>query len=626
VRSSVTVPIAARDRNLGALTLIAAWSGRRYTADDLQFAQILASRIALALDNAGLFSDLVSVERRMDTVMSILDEAVVIHDAQGELVFANPAAARTLGFSSSAEAVSASADRLSKRFLIRDESGRELGVEALTGRRMLEGAPRELNLRVTERDTRQERWYLTRVRPIEGPDGALMYSVTAIEDVTEVKRAEFSQRLFASTGELLSESTDYVGTLDRVAHLLVPEFADWCGVSIPRNDGRIEQVAVAHQDPERVRFAEELREKYPSRVDDPGGIAEVLRTGEPQLIAEIDEQMLEDAAHDDEHLRLLRGVGLASAIAVPMSAAGRIVGVLSFVNDHGSRAFDETDLETAVEVARRAGLAIENARLTVERERVTEALQRELLPTRPPAIPGWEIATMYEPAGEVNEVGGDFYEVFRSEAGWAVVLGDVSGHGAAAASITAEARHTVRVAGQLSKDPSAGLRLLDENLRGRDDAALCSVVMVVLPEPADEDEADGLVYLAGHPPPLLLHDGDVEEVGEPGPLLGGVADEPAWPSAPVALRRGDQLVLYTDGVIEARRGRGERFGSDRLRQSLAGCTRPEAAVARVRDGLADFLSRSPEDDAALVVLRRAGLDERLDAEDAAVGAPAGSAG
>ena len=103
VRSSVVVPIVARDRNLGALTLISAWSNRIYRADDVQFAEILASRIGLALDNAGLFSDLESFERRMDTVMSILDEAVVIHGPDGELVFANPAAARTLGFSTSEE-------------------------------------------------------------------------------------------------------------------------------------------------------------------------------------------------------------------------------------------------------------------------------------------------------------------------------------------------------------------------------------------------------------------------------------------------------------------------------------------------------------------------------------------
>ena len=142
IRSSVVVPISARDRNLGTLTALVAWSGRRYSADDVHFAQILASRIGLALDNSGLFSDLESVERRMDTVMSILDEAVVIHGADGELVFANPAAARRLGYETSEEAISPRATAISERYTIRDEAGRRSAPEALAGRRALTGEDR----------------------------------------------------------------------------------------------------------------------------------------------------------------------------------------------------------------------------------------------------------------------------------------------------------------------------------------------------------------------------------------------------------------------------------------------------------------------------------------------------
>jgi serine phosphatase RsbU (regulator of sigma subunit) len=256
---------------------------------------------------------------------------------------------------------------------------------------------------------------------------------------------------------------------------------------------------------------------------------------------------------------------------------------------------------------------------------VADALQRELLPPSLPAIPGWEIATMYEPAGEVNEVGGDFYEVFPVAAGWAVVLGDVSGRGAVAASLTAEARHTIRTAGQLGSDPRAGMRLLDENLRGREDAALCSVAMLVLPEPTDGNEVEATIYLAGHPPPLLLRDGEVAAVGEPGPMLG-VVDDPEWPPVAVTVRRGDQVVLYTDGVIEARRERGQRFGSQRLTDRLAGSTRPDAAVTSVREGLAEFLPHSLEDDAALVVLGRTGGAARVEERGATLATPAGPAG
>jgi PAS domain S-box-containing protein len=609
LRSSIVIPIRARDRNLGALTVITAWSGRRYGAEDVRFAQILAGRLGLALDNAGLFSDLESIERRMDTVMSILDEAIVIHGADGELVFANPAAAKMLGFENSEDAIAAPTASIRGRYVIRDEHGNEVGEEALAGRRALAGEPSEPQiLRAIDRSTGRERWTRSKAQAIEGPAGEVLYSVTAIEDVTDVKRAEFANRLLARTGELVSHSTEYTATLERVPHLLVPEFADSCSIEMPRPDGLIARVAMAHRDPAMVEKAREIRTRFPLLIDASTPIGEVLRGGEPRLI-EIDEASLPELSEDDRQLGMLRAAQFGSAIVAPMTAGGRTVGVLSFVNDVGGRTFDAHDLEIATEVARRAGLAIENARLADERARVADVLQRELLPPSLPRMPGWEVATMYEPAGEVNEVGGDFYEVFPVEGGWAVVLGDVSGKGAAAAALTAEARHTIRTAGSLSPDPVDGLHVLDRNLRGRDDVALCSIAMLVLPE-AGNGSAEVLVYLAGHPHPMLLSDGEAIPVGDPGPLLG-VVDEPSWTPVAVALEPGDQLVLYTDGVIEARRSGGERFGSERLRQGLAGCEAPDLAVERVRGALAAFGAHTREDDAALVAIRHSGQDPAL---------------
>ncbi len=622
-RSWIVVPVRARNRNLGALTLITAWSGRSYDTEDVRFAEILASRIGLALDNAGLFSDLESIERRMDTVMSILDEAIVIHGADGELVFANPAAARMLGYETSQDAVAAPTASIRDRYEIRDEQGNEIPAEALAGRRALRGEPAEpLTLRAIDRKTGEERWTRTKARGIQGAAGEILYSVTAIEDVTDVKRAEFANKLLARTGELLSHSTDYRGTLERVPQLLVPEFADWCSIEVPRDDGFLQRVAMAHRDPARLPLLRTLRDHYPLRSDEPSRIGDVMRTGEPQLIKP-GEEWLRTIAADDEHLKLLRELDMGSVISVPMTAAATVVGALVFVNEVGSRVFDDNDLAIAVEVGRRAALAIENARVADERARVADALQRELLPPSLPRMPGWEVATMYEPAGEINEVGGDFYEVFPVEGGWAVVLGDVSGKGAAAAAVTAEARHTIRTAGTLVADPVAGLHLLDSALRGRDDVALCSVAMVVLPD-ASGATAEVLVYLAGHPHPILLRGNRAEPVGRPGPLLG-VVDEPTWVPSAVTIEAGDQLVLYTDGVIEARGGSGERFGSDRLRAGLAGCEAPELAVERVRGALSDFGAHARDDDAALVVIRRSAPEPEVSALYEAAALPAASA-
>ncbi len=602
VRSSISAPVTARDRNLGALTLISAWSGRRYSADDLRFAQILASRVGLALDNAGLFSDLESVERRMDTVMSMLDEAVVIHGPEGGLLFANPAAARMLGFETSEQAMASPAS-IRDRFKIADERGRELGSDALSGRGALRGeTSRPRTLRLIEQRTDRERWVRTKSRAIEGAEGEILYSVTAIEDVTDVKRAEFGQRLLARTGELIAHADSYTRMLAEVPRLIVPDFADWCAVSMPSEDGTIEIVAVAHQEPERERSGRRLGELYPAHLGDGSAAARVIESGEAELL-ELTPEELRERARDETHLELLEQLGLSSAIVAPMGAGGRVVGTLSFVNERGSRRFNEDDLALATEIGRRCAVAIESARVADERARVADALQRELLPPNLPPMPGWEVATMYEPAGELNDVGGDFYEVFEVERGWAVVLGDVSGRGAAAASLTAEARHTIRTAGSLAPEPWAGLRLLDENLRSRADAALCSVAMIVLPRDPEAGEAE--IYLAGHPHPILLRDGLATEVGAPGPLLG-VVEGAEWRAERVALRRGDQLVIFTDGVIEARGEGGDRYGSQRLCARLAGCATPAAAVERVRSGLVAFGAKARQDDAAVVAIRCAG--------------------
>ena len=298
-----------------------AWSRRRYTLDDVRFAQVLAGRVALALDNAGLFSDLESVERRMDNVMSILDEAIVIHDAQGELVFANPAAARMMGFAEGEDPTATPAASIRERFLIRAEDGTPLDHDALFGRRALRGEPVEpLVLRVAGMEGESERWLITRAKPILGPDGRALYSVTAIEDVTEVKRAEHAQRLLARVGDVVASMTDSQGMLREVASLMVPEFADCCTVNLPSADGAIEHAAVAAEPELRDRLVV-LRREYPIRLDDTGGLAHVMRTGEAQLIG-LPEGTIEREPGSEEHRERMGSMRLTSGLLVPMTSGG----------------------------------------------------------------------------------------------------------------------------------------------------------------------------------------------------------------------------------------------------------------------------------------------------------------
>jgi serine phosphatase RsbU (regulator of sigma subunit)/ketosteroid isomerase-like protein len=235
------------------------------------------------------------------------------------------------------------------------------------------------------------------------------------------------------------------------------------------------------------------------------------------------------------------------------------------------------------------------------RAEIAETLQRGLLPPPLPHIPGWSAAAMYRPAGVENEVGGDFYDAFPVEGGWMIVIGDVTGRGARAASITAQARYTLRTAAILTGDPLLALATLNRALLARRDSALCSVAALSLSE---DPEQPVRIAVAGHPPPLLVDGEAVAEAGAQGPLLGAFADA-EWSLERVPVGPGQQLVVITDGITEAPGAEG-RFGETRLRAELAGATSPVLAVQRLEGALHAFTAGKLDDDAAILAISRAG--------------------
>ena len=182
------------------------------------------------------------------------------------------------------------------------------------------------------------------------------------KDVTARRRAEEATRYLTRATELLGGSLDYETRLTKLAHLVVPELADWCAVHLVAADGKPQQVAVAHVDPAKVRWAHELQRRYPPPADAPTGVPQVLRTGEPEIYHEITDEMLAATAVDEEHLRITRELGLYSAMIVPLPVRGRPVGALTLISAESRRRYEEADLSLATELARRAAIAVDNAR------------------------------------------------------------------------------------------------------------------------------------------------------------------------------------------------------------------------------------------------------------------------
>jgi signal transduction histidine kinase len=181
-------------------------------------------------------------------------------------------------------------------------------------------------------------------------------------DISERHRRQQELQLLGEAGRRLGESLDLEETLQAIGALLVPAVADWYGVDL-LDDGDLRSVAVAHRDPCKLAFAQQLRQRYPVQPDAPYGIYKVARTGEPDLVQRVDEAMLVNSAHDAEHLRLLRALALHSWMCVPLNARGQRLGVLTLVAAESGRAYGVEDLAFAQDLADRIALALDNARL-----------------------------------------------------------------------------------------------------------------------------------------------------------------------------------------------------------------------------------------------------------------------
>lgn len=440
------------------------------------------------------------------------------------------------------------------------------------------------------------------------------------------RRGRRAQRRFQILGEVAAvseRSGSLQETLNGICENLVPVLADFCMIDVI-DRGNVRRAAVrvgpgAAPDVERG-----LIEREPS-------LPEWMVTGDergslaPRFIERMSEVDLRMLAHDDgPDLDFLRGIGVRSAITVALQARGKVTGALTLGVAWSRRRYRGEDARFAWILAGRVALALDNSGLFADLERaeraraeIAETLQHGLLPPPLPHLPGWSLAAMYRPAGAENEVGGDFYDAFRVSGGWMLVIGDVTGRGAKAASITALARYTLRTAAELTNDPQVALATLNRALLARGGTDLCSVAALILSEDPEEPMQ---LAVAGHPPPLLVDGGLVAEVAGADPVLGAFPDV-EWTIEQTPFESGQQMVVVTDGIIEAEGERG-RFGEERLHGELAGATNPARAVQRLEGALLGFTDGALDDDAAILAITRSDRERLVGADSVPRPSPA----
>ncbi|GAB2746045.1 SpoIIE family protein phosphatase [Streptomyces bullii] len=456
---------------------------------------------------------------------------------------------------------------------IQDTEGRLLGTFAMYHR--TPKAPEDKDLALSAAFTRIAALAIERHRAVEASQAAQEREKAAHQDLAFV--------LEASTA--ITRETHYSDALQRMARLTVPALAPLCAVHVTER-GRTQRIAVAAA----TRDGKEL-------LDSPALCEEVDRTVACVLASGATETV--SAGSFSAH------PGIRGYVCVPLTTRGRTFGVLTLLAT--DLPLDSRTIALAEELARRAATIADNAHQFTDRARLARDLQAGLLPPELPRIPGATLAACYHPAGEGLDVGGDFYDVFPlPEHRWALMIGDVCGRGALAATTTGMVRHTARVAARLLDDPAAVVTAINDALteNATDEDQFVSLTYGELRHTASHLRLD--LIRAGHVPPLVRRaDGTVEELAPPGVLLG-ISREPDFSPCGIDLYPGDSLVLVTDGVTEARSADGEFFGEERLTEALlaAGTAQATAAnlIEAVTAAVTAFAGNATLDDQAAMVL------------------------
>jgi PAS domain S-box-containing protein len=334
----------------------------------------------VAEENAGLIRE---QRERLHVTLASIGDAVISTDAEGRVDFLNPVAENLVGWRSE----EAARHTLPDVFRIVNEDSRQ-PVENPALRALKEGVVVGLaNHTLLIAKDGKERPIDDSAAPIRDAEGRVVGSVLVFRDISERKRAgdalrqsEQKAHFLADASAALASVVDYESTLQKVVNLAVPYFADWSAVDVVNDDESLRRLAVAHQDADKISLAHKLMQQYPPDPQSPGGVFAVLRTGQPEIVADITDDMLVQGAKDERHLRLIRSLGLKSYICVPLVVSGNTIGVLTFATAESGRTYTEADLALAVDLANRASVAVENTQL-YQALRETDRRKDEFLAT-----------------------------------------------------------------------------------------------------------------------------------------------------------------------------------------------------------------------------------------------------
>ncbi|MGW0496023.1 SpoIIE family protein phosphatase [Streptomyces sp. NPDC003007] len=408
--------------------------------------------------------------------------------------------------------------------------------------------------------------------------------------------------LLAETTAQLTSTLDVDEALRRLVGLVVPRLADWVVVDLITERDEVWRSTVVHAEGDTYTHREDLQGPMPPIPEEsPMPLSRALRGVASNLAVPQTYQGAPDSGIAVEQRRLFEATGMHSAAIAPIRSTRAVLGALTLGRDANRPAFTPVDLPLIEDIARRAGLALDNARLYQRQRKVAETMQNHLLPQMP-GVAGLELTVRYLPAPDASQVGGDWYDAFPlADESTALAIGDVVGHDLEAAAGMAQVRNMLRAyAWSQHEPPSRIVERLDQAIQHITDVTMATTIFARV-EPADAGQWKLSWTNAGHPPPLLIsRDGLARYLTDGHGILLGTQTGTRRPDATALLPPGSTLVLYTDGLIEAPRHTLDE-GLDRLRQHAAALAhRP---LASFTDQLLRRVRPGNDDDVALLAVR-----------------------
>jgi PAS domain S-box-containing protein len=448
------------------------------------------------------------------------------------------------------------------------------------------------------------------ISPVTDPILGIVGASIVARNITAEKRRRLAQDFLVRAAKALDASLDLDETARTIVRTAVPDLSELCIIDFLRDNGSIGDSVIASAEPAVANELDRIRREAPIDPQGDHPVARVLRGGQAMVLRDLTAPGIQrEVAQSDEHGEFIVRAGYNSAVVAPMVARGRLLGAISFLHVQNDRRYDPQDLVLLEDVAARAAMALDNARLYAERDHIAKVLQRGLRPETPEPIPGLDLAVVFEAAGEGVELGGDFYDVIPVTDGYLVLVGDVAGHGAEVATYTAQIRHTVRALAPFAMRPAQIVERVNSVLMDSNTGERFATLQLALLRRQETGAVDVELACAAHPPALVVRGEGRTEALSGGSIVG------MWRDVDVevhqfTLNPGETFLAYTDGWLEAGPVHTHRTPEE---LAIAAAQAAEGDLDALLEGLrADAIARAGSalsDDLVLLALRPTGARE-----------------